>query len=141
MDDSQLTQAVCRLLGEIPGWAWRTSGPAYTASEVGIQYGAIKASPDRGVGVRVYSSDDEVQTGLATRRAQLRFRGGKNAVDGADAMASLAFRHLQGLSRREGISGIRRLSMAPLGADSNGREERTDNYEVVIDLPTPEVSA
>ncbi|GMA33508.1 minor capsid protein [Litorihabitans aurantiacus] len=139
MDDSQLTQAICRLLAEIPGWEWRPAGPAYTTVEVGVQYGSLQASPDRGVAVRVYSSVDELQTGLATRSAQLRFRGARNAVDSADKLASVAFRHLQGLSRREGISGIRRLSMAPIGADANGREERTDNYELLLEL-TPEVS-
>jgi len=32
-----------------------------------------------------------------------------------------------------GISGVSRLSMAPAGADENGREERTENYLIILD--------
>ena len=135
MNDSTLTRTVCGLLGEIPGWAWRPDGPAYTASEVGVFYGAIGASPDRAAGVRVYGSDDDLVTGLAVRRVQVWVRGAPRDPSGADALADAAFGVLQGLSRREGISGISRLSMAPLGADTNGREERSDNYIVTIDNP------
>ena len=132
MNDSTLTQTICALLGAIPGWKW---GAGYTASDVGIYYGAIKATPDRAVGVRVYAAEDDHVTGFAIRRVQVRFRGAKNAPDGADALAEAAFRVLHTLSRTGGISGIRRLSMAPLGADTNGREERSDNYLVTLENP------
>lgn len=134
IDDVELTMRVAALLGEIPGWAWRLDGPAYTAAEVGIFYGRIRAEPDRGVGVRVYYTDDS-QSDLSIRRMQLRFRGEPHRVDGADALSGEAFRHLHRLVRRSQISLATRISSGPLGADTNAREERTDNYQIILDNP------
>lgn len=138
MDDAALTETLCALLGEVPGWSWRTSD-TYSPDEVGVFYGAIPPTPDAAVGVRVYGADDDLVTGVAYRRAQIRFRGAKGDPRGADVMAAQAFAALQGLSRTGGMSGVNRLSVAPLGADTNGREERTDNYSVLLEL-TPEVT-
>lgn len=132
MKDSTLTQAICSLLGGIAGWKW---GTAYAASDVGVFYGAIKAAPDRAVGVRVYQAEDDIETGLAQRRVQVRYRGGRNDPAGADNLADEGLTVLQGLSRVAGINGVSRESIAFLGADINGREERTDNYNVIIDNP------
>lgn len=133
MDDSQLTVALAEILGAIEGWEWRVGGPKYDGQSVAIYYGPIDDSPDRAVGVRVYAGDDDAQSYLSTRRAQLRFRGEKNRRDGADVLAGEAFAALHGLSRVGGISGIRRISMSPLGADDNNRDQRTDNYEITLD--------
>lgn len=130
MKDSTLTQNICTLLGEIPGWKW---GTGYTSADVGVFYGAIKPDPDRAVGVRVYQAEDDIQTGLAQRRAQVRYRGEKNNPAGADDLADEGFAVLQGLSRTAGINGISRESIGYLGADTNGREERTDNYLITLD--------
>ncbi len=135
VDDSTLTKTICELLGVLPGWAWRPTGPAYTKHEVGIYYGAIPATPDRAIGVRVYAAEDNDLEHLRGRRVQLRLRGRPRVVDDADKLGSLAHTALNGLSRVGGISGIRRISMAPLGADSNGREERTENYLIILDNP------
>jgi hypothetical protein len=140
VDDAQLTFTLCSILGRIPSWSWRPDGPGYTASEVGIFYGAIGATPDRAVGVRVYGTEDDPLADLYGRRAQLHFRGGKNQRDGADRMAGAAFVVLDGLSRVGGISGIRRISFGSLGADDNGREERTDNYRITLDNPEASTS-
>jgi len=131
LDDVALTKLVCTELGTISGWAWRENGPAYTADEVGIFYGAIGTTPDKAVGVRVYGSSAERHLGW--RRVQLRLRGDPGRPDGADALATPALDALQGLSRRGGISGITRQSMAPAGADDNRREERTENYLIILD--------
>lgn len=132
LDDVELTQEICTQLGGITGWEWRPTGPAYTSAEVGVFYGAIGTSPDRAVGVRVYGSTD-TRDGPASRRVQVRFRGAPGNPAGADDLAGQAFPVLTGLSRVGGISGVSRLSMAPLGADSNRREERTDNYIITLD--------
>lgn len=129
--DVELTTTIAAVLGGIDGWAWQPNGPAYTSEQVGIFYGPIQPDPDRAVGVRVYMTTDERY--LAVRRVQLRFRGDKYLPHGADLLADAAFARLQGLSRIGGISGISRLSMAPLGADENGREERSDNYIITLD--------
>ena len=133
MGDDELTALICELLAEIPDCAWRPNGPKYTADEVGIFYGAIDPSPPRAVGVRVYQATDDADEHWAARFVQIRTRGCQNDRSGADSLAGAAFRVLQKISRVGGISGIRRVSMAPLGADSSGREERTDNYIINLD--------
>lgn len=131
MDDDTLTIRLCELVGAIPTFAWRPTGPAYTESEIGVFYGRIADAPDRAVGVRVYGAIDEDH--LNQRRAQLKVRGSRRERDSADRIASIVFTAMQGLSRVGGISGIRRESMAPLGDDTNGREERTENYLITLD--------
>jgi hypothetical protein len=132
VDDVELTKTICAALGGIPGWEWRPTGPAYTSAEVGVFYGAIGPKPDRAVGVRVYGATDE-RDGPAWRRVQIRFRGADGNAAGADELAGQAFPVLTELSRQGGISGIRRESVAPLGADGNRREQRTDNYIIILD--------
>lgn len=135
MTDAELTTLLCELLGEIDGWEWRPDGPAYTSSEVGVFYGPIGPAPDRAAGVRVYGGTDDDLEFLRWRRVQVRVRGSRNAPDGADTLADAVFAKLQGNVTTPGISRVSRQSMSPLGADQNGREERTENYLVVLDNP------
>ncbi len=134
MDDVQLTYRICELLGAVPGWHWDPdpNAPAYPSTGVGIFYGAIQDKPDRAIGVRCYgSSDDDV----LVRRVQLRLRGRPYDSTGADSLAGVAFTVLHKLSRVGGISDIRRISSGPLGADESDREERSDNYQIILDNP------
>lgn len=133
MNDSTLTRLVCSLLADLPGWEWRPFGPDYQDDETAIFYGAIDATPDRAIGARVYSGTDDPVKVLSSRRMQLRFRGRPGRVDDADNMADLAFLRLQGVSRVGGISGIRRESMSPSTADDTDRQQRTDNYTLILD--------
>jgi hypothetical protein len=133
MDDDALTYRLGEILGRIPGWVWGPDVESFPAGVVPIFYGRIADEPDRAVGIRVYGTDDMLTQSLAERMVQLRFRGGRGDPRGANKLASPAFAMLQGLSRQGGISDARRFSMAPLGADANGREERTDNYLITLD--------
>lgn len=133
MDDVTLTKLICSILGTIPGWEWRPDGPAYTEAETAIVYGALPSSPDLGIGVRLYGFDDQPVEVVHQRRAQLRYRGGIGRPHGADELAAIAATVLGGVSRFRGISSIERISGAPLGADDNGREQRTDNFLILLD--------
>lgn len=133
VDDVQLTKALCAIVGAVPGWSWRESGPAYTASELGVFYGPIADKPDRAIGVRLYGVPLDDVNVSRERRVQFRVRGAPGRPDGADEIASVLRTVLSGVIRRDGISEIRLQSMAPLGADTNGREERSENYLVVLD--------
>lgn len=133
MDDVTLTTLICAQLGQLPGWEWRPNGPEYTAAEVGIFYGPIGAAPDLAVGVRLYGATDERLEHYGWRRVQLRLRGARGQPQGADKLAGPALAAMEGLSRKGGISGVSRQSMTPLGADANGREERTENYIITLD--------
>lgn len=134
-DDVALTNLVCMILGTIPGWAWHPDQSPYAPDEVGVYYGPVSAAPDQGVGVRLYGATDDPQKQLPVRRVQLMHRGAKGRPDGADSIASASFATLQGLTRVGGISGFNRISVMPLGADSNRRELRSDNYEIQLDIP------
>lgn len=131
MDDAQVTLAVCEMLGAVPGWHW---SPGAAASDgLSIFYGDIPDRPDRAIGVRVYGGEDNPVVYQPTRRVQLRIRGARGVVDDADEIAGVVFAVLQGRARTCGLSWIERQSFGPLGADTNGREERADNYLVSID--------
>ncbi len=132
MNDTELTIAVCELLGAVPGWTWSTTDP-YPADGVGIFYGPIPDSPDQAIGVRVYGGTDDSVVYSPRRRVQLRIRGRRGHVADTDTLAGLAFLILQGRSRTRGISHIARTTFGPLGADQNGREERTENYLITLD--------
>lgn len=135
MDDVTLTKTVCQVLADGTGWAWRPDGPAYTADEIGVFYGALGPAPDRAAGVTAYWADDELQTGLRVRRVQLRLRGDRGRPDGADELAGAAFAALHGLARVAGLSLVTRVLVAHLGADDNARQERADSYQIVLDNP------
>ncbi len=132
MDDAQATLAVCEILGEVPGWHWSPDG-AYPDGGVAIFYGDIAERPDRAIGVRVYGGTDDPRVYQPIRRAQLRIRGARGSRDDADRIAGIAFTVLQGRARTRGLSWIERTYFGPLGADTNGREERSDNYSISID--------
>lgn len=132
MTDAEVTRALCGLLGALSGWKYdEDPGTGYDETDVRVTYGSVQDWPDQGVGVRVYDGDDPEN--LTVRRAQLRFRGNRDRPDGADELADAAFAQLHGLVRVAGINTLTRISFGPLGADVNGREERTDNYEVILD--------
>lgn len=133
MDDDALVFLLGQILGRIPGWRWDPETTSFSDEIVPIFYGRIDSEPDRAVGIRLYGTEDFLPEVLHERRVQLRFRGRAGDPRGANKLASPAFAMLQGLSRVGGISDIRRLSMSPLGADDNGREERTDNYLITLD--------
>jgi len=134
MDDAALTIAVCEMLGEVPGWHWSTTTKP-PAGQVGIFYGDILETSDRAVGVRVYGGSDDPLVYQPVRSVQLRIRGARNDKDDADRIAGFAFALLQGRSRIAGLSWVQRESFGPLGADTNGREERSENYRVFLDNP------
>lgn len=133
MDDADLTTKLCEIIGALDGFAWLTDpeGPAYPADAIGVFYGAIGDTPDAAVGVRVYNTIDDRH--LHLRRVQVRVRGGQHDSAGADRIAGLIFARFDSLSREGGISGIRRESIGRLGADQNGRDERTENYLIILD--------
>jgi len=134
VDTAQVTTTVCVILDAAGVGEWRPTG-AYTTAEVGIFYGAIAAAPDRGIGVTTYMQTDDVETGLAVRMVQLWCRGTHGDPRGADVLADAAFAALHGIYHRSGLASITRKSSAPMGADGNGRQERSDNYVIVIDNP------
>lgn len=129
--DRDITVAICARLGTIPGWVWSPDTPP-VIGDVAVFYGAIPEAPDRAVGVRVYGGSDSVELWAPTRRVQIVCRGSRGDRGGADDLAGQVYAALQRWSG-DGISVAARTFFAPLGADTEGREERSDNYHLVID--------
>lgn len=134
MSDAALTKVLARHLHAAGIGEYRDDGTPFTDGTVGIFYGALGDTPDRAIGIRVYATGDDT-VGTATRRAQVRYRGSPRAPDGADDLAGLVFNALHGSTQVVGVSYVARVSSAPLGADQNGRQERTDNYTITLDNP------
>ena len=134
MDTTAVVTAVNQLLATASVGVWRPAG-GYTAAEVGLFYGPIGSVPDRAVGVTCYTQTDDILTGRSDRFIQVRCRGHRGAPNGADQLADAAFIALHGVYHTSGFARITRTSTAPLGADTNGRQERTDNYQLIIDNP------
>jgi hypothetical protein len=135
MDDRTLVTRLCEQLAAASGWAWRPTGPDYTPAEVGVFYGALGPAPDQAVGVTIYDWTDPYPVGPSTRRVQIRHRGARGSLVGADVLAGATFAALHGLARVAGISLATRVLVAPLGADENDRQERADSYLIILDNP------
>lgn len=135
MTDVEVTKAFCAQLATRAGWTYRDDGSVYLASEVAVVYGTLGDTPDRGAGVTLYDGDDSVVNGLAVRWVQVRFRGPRGDRTGADELASQAFAVMQGLARVAGLSLVQRVIVAQLGTDENGRQERADSYQILLDNP------
>lgn len=137
MTDEQIVDALIKLLVDAGVGVYRPDGPAYTADEVAIYYGAIGSSPDSGIGLTLYHSDpSDLRNGLrGDPRVQLRFRGKAGQRRSADAIAQDAYDTLDGLTRTAGFLLVWRVLMAQLGTDGNRRPERADSYQINLDLP------
>ncbi|WP_234024231.1 MULTISPECIES: minor capsid protein [Microbacterium] len=133
MDDETLTHRLGEILGRVPTFAWRPgeNDPAPTPREVAVMYGKLRDAPDRGIGISVYNSLDEPD--VLKRRVQFHIRGERLQPFGADRIAGVVFAVLEGRLRGGGISSIVRQSFTRLGADANGREQRTENYLITLD--------
>lgn len=132
-NDKELTLALCRALAEATGWQWHEDGPNYNADEVSIVAGELDDTSDRMVGVTVYQATDLDIQDLHWRMVQFRLRGGRHDHFGADSLSFRVFESRHMLSLQGGVHNVSRRSFARLGADDNGRQERTDNYTITLD--------
>jgi hypothetical protein len=130
--DDEYVLTVCRILGELDGFAWHEDGAPYDGSDgVAVFVGGLGTMPDRAVAVAFYHSDVDLHTaGLAEARVQVRFRGKPGDPLDADRIASQVFARLHGMSRSRGINHAQRKSVAQLGVDESRRRERADNYSL-----------
>lgn len=112
---------------------------AYQPGEIPVTIKRLPANPDKAVAVTAYSTDDELILPVRTVYVQFRFRAAGARTD-VDDFAEEVFDILQGkhnfaLPNGVVVSRARRVNAAPLGVDENGRDERADNYELIIQRP------
>lgn len=119
VDDEQLTRHLRTLL---QGIEFRDS-PAIAAKR-------LASSPDAGIAITVYATEDDITARI--RRVQFWSRGDRDDPFSADRIADDLLAHLHWLHNDPVVSRARRLSFAQLGQDGNGRDERTDNYQIIL---------
>lgn len=114
---------------------WRPEG-TYTSDEVAVTLKSLPAAPDNAVAVAAYHVGDDLVLPDVEVLLQLRFRAARGSRTAVDDLADSAFDVLHGRHMFSAgaltVQRARRLSVAPLGADDNGREERADNYALIL---------
>ncbi len=136
---SDLLAGVAQLLDAEDVAVWEPSG-AYTNNQIGIVIGPPSQSPPSLVALATYNNTDDPAASDSTVFLQARVRGPDDDPRKADDLADAVFDALQGL--RATVNGIRivygkRNSTYPLGIDGNGRQERSDNYDLMVHRPSP----
>lgn len=107
--------------------------PGFTGPAVSLK--RLPKLPDDAVAVAVYDMDDATVLPGTWVSVQLRFRAA-GARTRVDDLADLAFEQLH-FRHHFDMGGVlvqrsRRINMASLGPDENGRDERADNYELLL---------
>lgn len=124
VDDETLTRHLRSLLEQIP----------FRDAPVTIAAKRLPATPDAGIAITVYATeaDDHRDGGARIRRVQFWCRGNRGDPFSADRLGDDLLAHLHWLHADPVISRAQRLSFALLGPDGNGRDERTDNYQIIL---------
>lgn len=133
-----LLTGVAELLDAETDAVWNPNG-VYAADQIGIVLGVPTQSPPSLVALAAYNNIDHAALADSTVMLQVRTRGPDADPVPADDLADAVFDALQGL--RQTVNGIRivygkRNSTYPLGIDGNGRQERTDNYDLMVHRPS-----
>lgn len=119
---------------------FNSTGAAYAASTPAIYFDQVPASPDRVIVLTPYGGVDSPTQPESEIALQVRVRGTKDPRT-AYALDDAVFGALQNLPRTVmgGVTvvGCWRTSSAYLGADANGRHERTSNFAVRVHRPSP----
>ena len=100
---------------------------------------ALPAGPDRCFSISAYSTSDEPKVALSHIRVQFWFRGIVNNSLDVDDFADSVFNLLHGIEHVQfgtaHVNQMLRVSSMQHGADANKRNERSDNYELDVDVP------
>lgn len=135
MKRSDAIKGLCAILDADGVGEWRPAGPAYTAAETAIHYGAIRSEPDKGIGVTWYGGDptqdyDGTANGMLV---QVRVRGDVDDPDSTDDIAEDVDAVLHRMTRRSGLSSEWVSGPLHSGADGNRRTEKTLNYRITTE--------
>jgi hypothetical protein len=100
---------------------------------------ALPTLPDRCFALTAYATSDEAKVALSKIRVQFWFRGVVNNSLDVDDLGDDVFNLLHGLEHVQfgtaHVNQMLRVSSIQLGADAAKRNERSDNYELDVDVP------
>ena len=104
-----------------------------------VFFKALPTAPDRCIAITAYAATDEPKVALSHVRVQFWFRGIVNNSLDVDELGDSVFNLLQGAEDltfgTPHVVQALRVSSIQLGADANKRSERSDNYELDLDVP------
>lgn len=134
---SEVRRGMAEWLGEnIESATW--SEGAYAPTDWAVTLRDLPSQPNVAVAVEVYNAYSDLVLPGTEVRIQLTFRG---HGDTADEFADEVLDALHGLHHFTAgnvhIQRARHLYAAPLDPDGNGRERRTDNYELLVMSAAP----
>jgi len=138
VDPTDLAEGVASVLDAAGVGTYREDGSAYLSDEIAVTLKELPPNPDQAIAITVYHEEDSPNSRdpREAKNVQLRFRGTADDVASVDDVAQAAFVALHGQHHTMfglvPIARCVRLYIAPLGADENGRHERTDNYRIVL---------
>lgn len=135
MKRSDAIKALCAIADARGLGEWRPGGPAYTAAETAIVYGALPEAPDRAIGFTWYGNvATEDYDGTANGMfVQVRVRGPAEDRDAADDMADDVDAVFHRMTRVSGLSSEWISGPLHLGPDGPGRIEKTLNYRITTE--------
>ncbi|MEN1976994.1 minor capsid protein [Cellulomonas olei] len=136
---SKAMRGVAQRLADSGLGVWSGDAPAeYGPNDTLITLLHLPEDPDAAIAVSLYDGDDELRLPNVGLLVQLLIRV-PGPADAVADVAEAAFGVLHGVHHDTWgelrVQSARRISFAQLGADSNGRHERSDNYRIVTQRP------
>ncbi|MFD3572804.1 minor capsid protein [Streptomyces sp. NPDC058644] len=134
-----VVDGLARLLDARGIGTYRPDG-VYTAGETAITDTVMPDGPDRAIVLTAYPVDESAALTDTVLAVQVRTRAGPDPRevntldDDVFAVLHASGRHTFGAAR---ITLIYRFSSGSLGADANGRQERTSNYRLRANRAAP----
>ena len=107
-------------------------GP-YSSASPAVVFGDLPTSPDKAIGLTVYSARDAQTQNLTYFRVQAFVRGAKNNTLSAGDLAAALLDVQMGAVW---VVSSSRVVVSPQGVDGDGRSLRADSYEFVCNTPT-----
>lgn len=135
---SDVRRGLALWLGEnVESATWHEHDP-YAPTDWAVTLRDLPSQPDTAVAVEVYHSESSLVLPGTQVRIQLAFRGrGDDADKFADEVLDALHGRHQFTAGAVYIQRARHLFAAPLDPDGNGRERRTDNYELWVMSAAP----
>lgn len=138
---TDLLNGIAQMLADAGVVTRRTDGSDFTDGETALSFKNLPATPDRVVVLSPFGAhSDQPQITLGTQPIQVRCRGTSDPWDVED-LADAAFDVLHGAANLTfgsvHVVQILRVNSIPLGMDEQDqRWQRSDNYDIDVDLPT-----
>lgn len=137
---ADLLGGLAQLLDDHDVGTWKASGKYAPADRRPIVISAVPSGPDEVIVLTSYDVDNDATQNDDVIGVQVRTRGTRDPRV-VDLLDDDVFDVLQGLDVTDLSTGVRvalveRRSSAPIGADENGRHERSSNYYVTAHRPS-----